>query len=81
MASRQCALPATLAPRLIGREAAAAYLQIGRTKFDELVKDGRMPRPKCIDGRRLWDVRAIDIAVDELPSYEETIHNPWDEAA
>lgn len=65
--ARQSALPATLAPRLIAREAAAAYLQIGTTKFDELVRDGRMPRPRCIDARRLWDIRLLDSAIDNLP--------------
>lgn len=35
-------------------------------KFDALVKDGRMPRPKKIDRRLVWDVRALDAAADDL---------------
>jgi hypothetical protein len=64
---RQTALPDTLAPRLIGREAAAAFIGVGATKFDELVRDGRMPRPKRVDNRKLWCVRALNAAADDLP--------------
>jgi predicted DNA-binding transcriptional regulator AlpA len=65
--ARQTALPDTLSPRLIGREASAAFLGVSPTKFDEMVNDSRMPRPKRIDGRKLWDVRALNAKVDELP--------------
>lgn len=66
--ARQAALPLTLAPRLISREAAAAYVNVSPTKFDEMVKERVMPRPKRLGGRRkAWDVRALDIAVDNLP--------------
>ena len=61
------ALPPTLAPRLISREAAAAYVGVGTSKFDEMVVDGRMPRPRCIDRRKVWDTRLIDAQIDELP--------------
>jgi hypothetical protein len=32
-----------------------------------MVEDGRMPRPKVIDRRKLWCVRALDAAADALP--------------
>jgi predicted DNA-binding transcriptional regulator AlpA len=68
MMARQTALPPTLAPRLISREAAAAYVSVSPTRFDEMVEDGRMPRPRLLGGRRkAWDVRALDVAVDNLP--------------
>ena len=57
-------LPPTLAPRLICREAAAEYVDLSPTK----VRDGRMPRPRCIDRRRAWDTRQLDAAVDALPT-------------
>ena len=63
--------------RGLNREAAAAYVGVGTTKFDELVADGRMPKPKRIDGRRVWDVRALDLAFDDLPG--DDARNPWDE--
>jgi predicted DNA-binding transcriptional regulator AlpA len=79
MSSRMNALPANLPPRQIAREAAAAYVGISPTKFDELVKDGRMPRPRKVDARRLWDVRLLDISVDQLPIDGEISNdNPWD---
>jgi predicted DNA-binding transcriptional regulator AlpA len=62
------ALPFNLPPRLISREAAAAYIGVSPSKFDQMVKDRRMPPPKRIDGRRVWDIRALDISVDLLPT-------------
>jgi predicted DNA-binding transcriptional regulator AlpA len=70
--ARQLALPPTLAPRLIGREASAAYVNVSPTTFDEMVQDGRMPRAKRPGGRRRsWDVRELDAAVDQLPNDED----------
>jgi predicted DNA-binding transcriptional regulator AlpA len=75
---RQNALPPTLAPRLIGREAAAAYVNVSPTTFDEMVRDGRMPRPKRLGGRRKsWDVRALDAAVDGLEDCNND-NDTWD---
>ena len=65
---RQTALPPSLAPRLISREAAAAYICVSANTFDEMVKNGRMPRARLLgQRRRAWDVRQLDIAIDELP--------------
>ncbi|MGU3538876.1 hypothetical protein [Methylobacterium sp. A54F] len=64
---RQAALPPNLAPRLVSREAAAAYVCISPNKFDELVRDGRMPRARRIDARKVWCVRELDAAADNLP--------------
>ena len=43
-----------------------------------MVKDGRMPQPKRIDGRVLWDRLALDAAFESLPSAAND--NPWDDA-
>lgn len=59
-------LPPSLAPRGLSRVVAAAYIGVSPTKFDEMVADGRMPKPKRIDGRRVWDKRKVDEAFDEL---------------
>ena len=65
---RQVALPPTLAPRLVSREVAAAYVCVSPNTFDKMVEDGRMPRPRLLgEKRRAWDVRALDAAVDHLP--------------
>jgi predicted DNA-binding transcriptional regulator AlpA len=77
--ARQTALPPTLAPRLISREAAAAYVSVSPTTFDVMVEDGRMPRPRLLGGRRkAWDVRALDTAVDNLPvDGEDNADSTW----
>jgi hypothetical protein len=41
-----------------------------------MVADGRMPKAKAIDARRVWDILALDAAFDALPSEEDI--NPWD---
>lgn len=64
---KQAALPPNLAPRLVNREGAAAYVCVSPNKFDEMVKDRRMPRPRRIDGRKVWCVRELDGAADNLP--------------
>jgi len=71
-------LPPNLPPRLLSRDAAAAYVGIGTTKFDEMVGDSRMPRPRRVDGRKLWDLRQIDSAIDNLPLDHVEEANPWD---
>ena len=51
----------------LSRVEAAEYIGVGATKFDEMVADGRMPRPKQIDARKVWSRTAIDRAFAELP--------------
>jgi hypothetical protein len=75
--ARHSALPPTLAPRGLSRGEAAAYIGVAPTKFDEMISDGRMPGPKIIDARRVWDIRALDRAFEALPDKEAT--NPWDD--
>jgi predicted DNA-binding transcriptional regulator AlpA len=65
--------PIAYPPRGLGRAEAARYIGIGTTKFDELVSDGRMPRPVVIDGRRVWDRIALDAAFTDLPRAEEGV--------
>lgn len=67
-------------PRGLSRTNAALYLGVGASKFDEMVKDGRMPAPKMIDSRVIWDRWEIDLAFDELPYREIQVStNPWDD--
>ena len=54
-------------PRGMSREEAARYVGVGTTKFDEMVADRRMPKPKRIDGRVVWDRIALDAAFTDLP--------------
>ena len=65
--------------RGLSRVQAAGYLGVSPNKFNELVADGRMPQPKRIDGRKVWDVRALDQYFDALPIDGDIDNNPWDE--
>jgi predicted DNA-binding transcriptional regulator AlpA len=47
------------------------------SKFDQLVKDGRMPKPIRIDGRVVWDIKELDDAFENLK--DESPNNPWDD--
>ena len=80
--AKQGALPPTLAPRLISREAAAAYVSVSPNTFDQMVEDGRMPKPKVLSGRRIaWDVHDLDRAVNSLPVLGDTVvDNTWDDS-
>lgn len=68
--------PISYPPRGLSREEAARYVGVGLTKFDEMVADGRMPKPKRVDGRVIWDRLRIEAAFTDLP--EERALNPLD---
>jgi len=61
----------------LSRAQAAAYVGISPSKFDELVKDSRMPGPTHIDGRRVWDLFKLDAAFDALPDENERADDVW----
>lgn len=46
---------------------AALYVGVSVDKFNVLLGDGRMPKPKLIDDKRVWDVEALDIYFAALP--------------
>lgn len=72
--------PLPLAPRLVNRITAAAYVSVGPTLFDEMVADGRMPKPRQVSESRIaWDVRELDAAIDELPAQGEPPRNTWED--
>lgn len=83
--ARPSALPLSLPPRGLSREASAAYIGVSVGKFDEMVADGRMPAPKRIDARKLWDRDALDLAFWALPDDGAGdgagAANPWDGAS
>ncbi len=58
--------PLSYPPRGMSRDEAARYVGVSATKFDDLVADGRMPQPKRIDGRVVWDRLRLDAAFSEL---------------
>jgi hypothetical protein len=80
---RYDALPPSLPPRGLSREAAAQYVGVSPVKFDAMVEDGRMPKAKRIDGRKVWDRRALDRAFDALDEqqspHERSAGTGWDD--
>jgi hypothetical protein len=63
---------ADLEPRGLSRVQAAAYVGVGTTLFNAMVKDGRMPKPFRINTRILWDRYKLDAAFDALSDQNET---------
>jgi predicted DNA-binding transcriptional regulator AlpA len=62
-----------LSPRILSlprfamrREEAAAAVAVSPTKWDEWVKDGRMPKGLKIDGVVLWDTAQVLDAWERL---------------
>jgi predicted DNA-binding transcriptional regulator AlpA len=74
-------LPLSLPPRGLSRVEAAAYIGVSPSLFDQMVDDGRMPKPKTINARLVWDRFQLDEAFTALPHKEEEASgNPWDDA-
>ena len=84
---RPAILPPTLPPRLIRRDAAAAYVGVSPNTFDKMIADGLMPKPRQLTERRLaWDVQQLDAAIDRLPvdgdadaDTDTTTDHSWDD--
>jgi predicted DNA-binding transcriptional regulator AlpA len=60
-------LPLSLPPRGLSRMESAAYVGVSASLFDMMVKDGRMPPPKRINARTVWDRHRLDTAFLALP--------------
>jgi predicted DNA-binding transcriptional regulator AlpA len=71
-------LPPSLPPRGLSRVQAAEYIGIGVSKFDELVADGRMPKPKRIDSRTVWDREQLDDAFAALDNENTADRGGWE---
>jgi predicted DNA-binding transcriptional regulator AlpA len=81
--SRLNVLPLGLAPRGLSRVQAAAYIGVSPTLFDLMVADRRMPRPKRINSRVVWDRIQLDAAFSALPNddEEERAEDVWSRCA
>ncbi len=58
-------------PRLLGLEAAAAYVGLSPRGFEGQWRAGKMPAPHRIGRRLLWDRRLLDQFVDVLSGFEK----------
>jgi predicted DNA-binding transcriptional regulator AlpA len=72
-------LPISLPPRGLSRVRAAAYIGVSPSLFDEMVKDGRMPKAVRINGRTVWDRMKLDDAFAALSDSDRD--DPWDKVA
>ncbi|WP_457103605.1 hypothetical protein [Mesorhizobium sp. URHB0026] len=63
--------PLAYPPRGLSREEAARYVGVGITKFDQMVADRRMPKPKKVDGRVIWDRIKLEAAFADLLGDDE----------
>ncbi len=59
-------------PRLLRADRAAAYLDMSKSKFLEVVDQGRLPKPVRIDGITSWNRRELDSAVEDLKEGEDS---------
>ena len=75
---RPVAIPEGAWPRGLSRSQVAAYVGVSPSTFDAMVADGRMPKPKHIGARRVWDRRRVDEAFDELPGDDYRGDDVWD---
>lgn len=59
------------APRGLRREAAADWVGMSPSKFDELVREGLFHRGKKVRGCRVWDRYLLDIEFENLPDDDD----------
>ena len=81
MARPDDVLPRSLAPRGLSRAQAAAYIGVSPSLFDEMVKDGRMPKPTRINARTVWDRVKLDDAFAALSDVRTDSDDPWGKVA
>ena len=81
IADRRDILPTSCPPRGLSRDEAARYIGVSVTLFDQMVRDRRMPVPKKINARLVWDRIRLDAAFDAIADEngEADDVNPWDE--
>jgi hypothetical protein len=56
----------------LGELEAAAAIGISASKFRTLVGEKRMPSPRRLDGRNIWDVDELRAAFKALPHEDES---------
>jgi hypothetical protein len=66
----------SLPRRGLSREESAMYLGISGGTFDQGRADGLIPPPKMWGGRKLWDIRDLDMVFDALPREDGSTIGP-----
>lgn len=65
-------------PRGLSRIEAARYIGVSPGTFDRLVAERKMPGPKEIGARRIYDRAQLDQAFDALGNDPEDDLSDWD---
>jgi hypothetical protein len=69
-------------PRGLSRGQAATYIGVGTTLFDAMVSDGRMPPPKRMNARTVWDRFVLDRSFEKIDARMPNAKSDnWDFAA
>jgi len=68
-------------PRGLSRIEAAGYVGVSPSMFDQMVKDCRMPPPKRVNSRTIWDIRRLDDAFEDLPSDGYEDRDPFEDVS
>jgi predicted DNA-binding transcriptional regulator AlpA len=72
-------LPPGVIPLAVSRETAAQLLGISAGTFDKLVKTGKLPEPREVESRILWDSKEIEAAWRAMPRRgQPATVNEWD---
>jgi predicted DNA-binding transcriptional regulator AlpA len=65
-------------PRAMRSERAAAYLSMSESNFLRLVKEGKLPKAKKLDGIVFWDRGALDSFVENYEGEVDETIDKWD---
>ena len=57
---------ATQPRRGLDHDEAAIYVGVTFATFDNMVNDGRLPKPVELDGESVWDLVQLDRSMDRL---------------
>jgi len=77
--TRALSLTRPVPRRGLSHDEAAMYIGVSSGKFDAMLVDGRMPAPRRIDGRKIWDIHDLDLAFDALPREDVPVPGSWDD--
>ena len=56
--------------RCFDRKEAASFFSVSVGTFDKLVQGGELPQPILLRGRKVWDRRSLDAAIDRMSGLE-----------
>ena len=73
-------VPSIIRPRAqqgLGTDEAAHFIGVSSTFFRTLVEQGKMPKPRVLGSRKLWDVDELAASFKALPIEGEGAGGSW----